>query len=511
MTSIGTRFALALLLGLQILSCATARAQLQPSSVTYPRDDAAMQNLMANFDPTSNGWQKGLTMDAIINAYERTHDLKYLNAIETSFQYSAGWRTGFYDDIGWYANAWIRAYDVTGDPKFLNEAIAIFNTMTNGWDTTCGGGLWWNTSDNYKNAITNELFLLVASRLHRRVANDGTGSGSYYAWAFQEWDWFENSGMINAQHAINDGLTSDCQNNGQPAYSYNQGVILGGLTELWRIDGDRAHFFSAEQIAEEAIATQVTSNGILTESCDPNCGSGDGDVFKGVFIQGLARLYNAEPTNKPQYGTFIDNNANSVWNNDLSSNYGIGLIWSGPLQTPDLGTQTSGALLLGEEALLDAGGETSTPTVLNSNGSGVNLNFAGGTSSPSISMGSSPSFANFNGKLYVAFRANDSSNSLWIASSTDGVNFGSQTNYGNIQMGSAPSLTVFNNQLYVAFQANDPSHKLFVTSSSDGVNFSAATGYSNIQIGGSPSLAALNGTLYVAFQANDSSNTLWIG
>ena len=145
-----------------------------------------------------------------------------------------------------------------------------------------------------------------------------------------------------------------------------------------------------------------------------------------------------------------------------------------------------------------------------STSSSVNLSFPAGTSSPSISMGSTPSFANFNGKLYAAFRANDSSNSLWIASSTDGVNFGSQVNLGNIQMGSAPSLAVFNSKLYVAFQANDSSHKLFVSSSSDGVTFPAATGYPSIEIGSAPSLAALNGVLYVAFQANDPSNALWI-
>ncbi len=502
-----TRLALSLLLGLQVVNAATANAQLQPSSVTYPRDDAAMQNLLSTFDPTSNGWQKGLALDAIINSYERTHDAKYLTALSSSFQYSVGWRTKFYDDIGWYANAWIRAYDVTGDPKYLNEAMAIFSTMTAGWDGTCGGGLWWSTDRAYKNAITNELFLLAAARLHRRLASDGTGAGSYYDWAFREWSWFQNSGMINGQHFVNDGLTSGCQNNNGNPYTYNQGVILGGLVELWRIDGDRGHLFSAEQIAEATTTGQVYSNGVLKEACEPNCGSGDGDVFKGVFVQGLARLYNADRGNKPQYGTFIDNNANSVWNTDRTGSNGIGLLWVGSPGTPNLGTQTSGALLLGEEALLDAGGETSTPPVLGS----VNLNFNAGTASPNVAMGSSPSFASFNGKLYAAFRSNDSRNILFIASSTDGVNFGPATGYSNIQIGSAPSLTVFNNKLYVAFQANDASHKLFVTSSTDGVTFPAATGYSNIQIGGAPSLAALNGVLYVAFQANDSGNAIWMG
>ncbi len=140
-----------------------------------------------------------------------------------------------------------------------------------------------------------------------------------------------------------------------------------------------------------------------------------------------------------------------------------------------------------------------------------NLSFATPTASPKVTMGSAPSFASFNGKLYAAFRSNDSRNILYVTSSTDGVTFGAATGYSNLQMGSAPSLAVFNNKLYVAFQANDASHQLFVTSSTDGVTFPVATGYGNIQMGSAPSLATLNGKLYLAFKANDTGNAIWIG
>ena len=140
-----------------------------------------------------------------------------------------------------------------------------------------------------------------------------------------------------------------------------------------------------------------------------------------------------------------------------------------------------------------------------------NLNFPAPTLSPNVAMGTAPSFATFNGKLYAAFRSNDSRNILFVTSSTDGVDFPAATAYPNFQMGSAPSLAVFNNKLYVAFEANDAGHALYITSSTDGVNFATATGYGNIQIGSAPSLAAYNGKLYLAFKANDASNDLWIG
>ncbi len=140
-----------------------------------------------------------------------------------------------------------------------------------------------------------------------------------------------------------------------------------------------------------------------------------------------------------------------------------------------------------------------------------NLNFPTPLPSPGVAMGSSPSFASFNGKLYAGFRSDDSRNVLYLSASSDGVNFATGTGYPNITMGSAPSLAVFNGKLYVAFQANDASHALFIASSSDGVNFAAAQGYGNIQVGGAPSLAAFNGKLYVAFQANDPGHAIWIG
>ena len=140
-----------------------------------------------------------------------------------------------------------------------------------------------------------------------------------------------------------------------------------------------------------------------------------------------------------------------------------------------------------------------------------NLNFPGATPSPAVQMGSSPSFAVFNGRLYAAFQANDPSHILFVTSSTDGVSFPAATGHPAVTMGSAPALAVFNNRLYVAFQANDPSHLLFLASSADGVNFSQATGFPGISIGSAPALAAFNNQLFVAFEANDSGHALWTG
>jgi predicted alpha-1,6-mannanase (GH76 family) len=43
--------------------------------------------------------------------------------------------------------------------------------------------------------------------------------------------------MINGDGLINDGLNAQGENNGQATWTYNQGVILGGLVAL--VKGDR--------------------------------------------------------------------------------------------------------------------------------------------------------------------------------------------------------------------------------------------------------------------------------
>ena len=54
----------------------------------------------------------------------------------------SGFINDYYDDEGWWALAWIAAYDLTQNDDYLNMAISIFNDMAGGWTTPCGGGIW---------------------------------------------------------------------------------------------------------------------------------------------------------------------------------------------------------------------------------------------------------------------------------------------------------------------------------------------------------------------------------
>src|SRR5260370_13734522 len=106
---------------------------------------------------------------------------------------------------------------MTRDSAYLNAARTIFTHNTGAWDDTCRGGLWWNTSRNYKNAITNELFLTLAGLLHQRVPGDS----SYLSWAQPERGWFQASCLIGPSGPANDGLPPAGANNRGSTEIYN--------------------------------------------------------------------------------------------------------------------------------------------------------------------------------------------------------------------------------------------------------------------------------------------------
>jgi len=290
---------------------------------------------------TTGWWNSANCIEAMENVIEANNGQEYLPVLANTLKRNAGakYLNAYYDDEGWWALAWIRAYDLTGQPKYLKTAKIIFNDLTKGWSDHCGGGLVWRKTDVYKNAIPNELFLLAAIRLHQRTPGDG-GPGGYFDWAIREWNWFKNTGLINPQNLINDGLNKNCGNNGATTWTYNQGVILGGLTDLYKTTGDTNYLAQATAIADAVIATLVDAHGVLQEPCkDGNCHGGDVPQFKGIFIRYLAYLY--DETHQAAYLDFLQKNAQAVWANDRDADNHLGLKWDGPFDVADAARQSS--------------------------------------------------------------------------------------------------------------------------------------------------------------------------
>ena len=290
---------------------------------------------------TTGWWNSANALTAIIHYCQRTGSQTHRHVIETTFArarlVTPGFTNEFYDDDGWWALAWIAAFDLTGEARYLELARVLFDGMASGWDDVCGGGLWWTRAKTYKNAIPNELFLLIAARLHQRT----TSAGGYLDWALREWEWFSSSGLIGSAGLVNDGLTADCVNNGGTTWTYNQGVVIGGLTALYQITGDGAYLERAEAIAAAALRDLTVPPGILAEPVErPGAESGaDLPQFKGILVRNLYELYRHSP--RAEYRDFFLANATSLWRNSRNRRNQFGLVWSGPFDRADAARQGS--------------------------------------------------------------------------------------------------------------------------------------------------------------------------
>ena len=318
----------------------------------HARDSAALQAFVPMFVPANGTWTAGYRwtfandVEAVESSYARTGGENYWNIVVNSFdkgKYDNFEGEPGYDDELWWAHTWLRAYEARGEVEYLEMAKAIFADATKGWEPkNCSGGVWWQKRAVYKNAITNELFLLVAAALHNHVPND-SGPGSYLDWAQKEWQWFSKSGIINASNLINDGLSDTCANNGQTTWTYNQGVILGALVEMYQATGDASFITRAEALADASTKALVDENGIFRETCGGAC-DGDQVSFKGIYLRNLARLYDWD--HRASYYDFMVKNARSVWNSDRDAANHFGSNWAGPFDLADSSRQSSAMFAL---------------------------------------------------------------------------------------------------------------------------------------------------------------------
>jgi len=340
---------------------------------------ALLQALMGWYDhanplyPFNNGfwfttgwWNSANALEAVIDYSRLTQSSAYYATISYTFAtcrpgnpffgVQANFLTNAVDDEGWWALTWIKAYDLTGMQDYLNMAESIFQDMANYWSCVLGGGIPWKKSQpDSKGCIQNELFITVAARLYQRTSN-----ATYLTWAIRGWNWFEQSHLIGTQNDANNNVVQNLVNDalgspatfpatpwpGDPIYTYTQGVIIGGLVDLYKCTGapwllQQAHTIAHAVITPNPICSLVDANGILWEKmCEPtNTCEPDGTQFKGIFIRNLAYLHQTDP--RDEYRTFILNNAASIIFNNRNNANQCGLHWAGPVDATDASRQSS--------------------------------------------------------------------------------------------------------------------------------------------------------------------------
>lgn len=335
-----------------ILLFGNSRAQEKTNAFTTAAINELQEwyNTETGLWETTSWWNAANALTGIIRYTKVSGDNSYISVIENTFAKTKefivpasdehpkrivkNYINDYYDDQGWWALAWVEAYDLTANKKYLEMAKVIFEEMKSGWDEKCGGGIYWKKGLPYKSAISNELFMLLAVRLALRTDNK-----SYYQeWAEKEWQWFSQTGMINKLPLVHDGVRENCEAKGRH-YTYNQGVILAALVDLGKLKEEVKYAELAQKIAMAAITNMSTETGILKGHPKEEVGN-DGVQFKGIFMRHLAYLHRHHA--KAEFAEFIGNNAKAIEKLATQKNTNhIGSQWEGPFDKADAGRQSS--------------------------------------------------------------------------------------------------------------------------------------------------------------------------
>lgn len=299
-------------------------------------------------------WTYAQAFDALLDGVERTGSLKYRGLLGAFYAGRAarGWLVDYYDDEAWMTLALMRAFDLTGEQRYLDTAETIFKDIMTAWDTSCcgdhKGGIWWDHKHSSKATASNGGPAIAGVRLAQRTKNT-----AYLDFAKQVYG-FWMTDMVNQQTwAIYDHLSPDGTRN-PGALTYNHGLMIGAALELSEATGE-AHYLNESH----QFAAYMMAHGVKTSSLGPvlndfgnNC-EGDCAAWKGIGYRYLAVLFRKDPTHT-EYATFLKNNATAVWTlardpaTDLFSSS-----WAGPTQAGGgIEKQGSAAMALSLYALL---------------------------------------------------------------------------------------------------------------------------------------------------------------
>lgn len=253
------------------------RAYWAPDSKVLYRDSEHRGGLPADYWWSAQIFETFLDAERATGEHRRLLDAFYDGFIERH----ADWENDWNDDMGWWALALLRAFEVTGEARFRERGIALFQTIGAFEDATYGGGIWWKRNGDYpqKGVPISAPWIMCAVRIAAL-----TGDVRYLSAARHEYTWLE-SRFFSPDGRVNDHLEGPGEGTViEWGLTYNYGTWIGASIALFDATGERAFYDKAVAAARYAT-DHVTRDGVFQ-----NEGDGDGAGFKMILTRSLADL-----------------------------------------------------------------------------------------------------------------------------------------------------------------------------------------------------------------------------
>lgn len=317
-------------------------------------------------------WPQAHALDVLVDAYLRTGDEFYKKHMEfwligVRAANRNSWNNTYIDDMEWIGLAALRAYQATGNPNFLQTCMDVWDgtddDMTDerasfgikrAWTEEGGGGVFWegNRNRHSKNACSNGPAALLAANLYHEF-----GKSEDKEWALKIYTWLKETLFDAETGAVYDNLNTITDRVNTRVYTYNTGTFVGAAVELHKITGD------IKYINDAVKATDYTINVLINpaDSILKSEGTGDGGLFKGIFIRNFTQLILSDGLNgevRQRYIDFLIHNAETLWDEGTNKeSVFFGPYWkTPPEEATGLTPQLSGCMLMEAMALLEKKG-----------------------------------------------------------------------------------------------------------------------------------------------------------
>jgi predicted alpha-1,6-mannanase (GH76 family) len=294
-----------------ILSCVAPAASAQRTSSSFTQAWTGYNNTFLYTDSQGNDqirnntnetkptsfWNSANFIDMAVQAYNwaEANDPSLAPSIKTEinslcngFRDTNGdnWSSNSYDDdLMWATIAFAEAYNITGNSQQLTDAENAFNLVySRGYDTTFGGGIWWNSAceascSGSKVSASNWTFVIAGHLLHA-----ATGVSTYDTEAASVYSWAKANLFDPTTGEIYDGIST--RGHGSSTYTYDFGIAIGAMSDSAESNS------TIGQVADYLFNGLTNYAGTTLNGFNilPNYGGSgsDGAGFNGIALKWLA-------------------------------------------------------------------------------------------------------------------------------------------------------------------------------------------------------------------------------
>lgn len=182
------------------------------------------------------------------------------------------WRNSYYDDMAWLALALQRLDAMEGRRRPRRRVRVLGAALRSAHTEDLGGGVYWNTTRDYKNTPTTAPAALFFAR------------GGEGARAQELLDWLRDRLFDPGTGLYLDGVKADGRVE-RSLHTYNQGTVLGALVAV----GGPENLRHAADLVEAVARGVADDDGVL-----PLGSGGDGGLFTGILARYLAQAASAD-------------------------------------------------------------------------------------------------------------------------------------------------------------------------------------------------------------------------